>query len=101
MPIKIIAITTMDGIFSISSIFKLYKCITRRPRWYLQIDVGYRSILAEQIFHFSLANVARQIPDVNGPARAAAHLSLRKLEDRSEAEEEGEEEEEERRFDDD
>lgn len=73
MPIKIIAITTANCIFCISSVFKLQKqlvlvevkeviikgrrrgneyflahlnkCITRGPWWDLEIDVCYRSIL--------------------------------------------------------
>lgn len=76
MAIKVISITTMNCIFSISRILKLDEGIARRSWWDLQIDLNNRSILTEQIFDFSLADIAGKVPDVYGSTRTAAHLIL-------------------------
>lgn len=74
MAIEVISITTVNCIISIPRILKLDEGVARRSWWDLQIDLDNRSILTEQIFDFSLADIAGKVPDVDSSARTAAHL---------------------------
>jgi len=86
IPIKVVAISTMNRIFSITGIFKLHKSEARWPRGDLQVNFNYPSILVEQILHLPLPDIPGEVPNINGPAPAPTHPSLLRPEERGTAE---------------
>uniref|UniRef100_A0A7C9AY94 Uncharacterized protein n=1 Tax=Opuntia streptacantha TaxID=393608 RepID=A0A7C9AY94_OPUST len=74
MAIKVVAITTMHRIFSISFIFELNKCIAWRPWWDLQINVNNWAILIKEILHFSLTDVTWKVANIDGAINTSSHV---------------------------
>jgi hypothetical protein len=73
IPIKVVAISTMNCIFSITGIFKLDESKSRWPWGDLQVNFNYPSILVEQILHLPLPDITREVPNVNGSAPTPTH----------------------------
>jgi len=86
IPIKVVAISAMNRIFSITGIFKLDESKARWPWVDLQVNLNDPSILVEQILHLPLPDIPGEVPDVNSPAPAPAHPSLLRPEERGTAE---------------
>jgi hypothetical protein len=63
--IQIIAITALDGIFSIPRMLKLNKAITWRPRWNLQFNIDNAAILVKDIFNLMFPNVTGQVTNID------------------------------------
>jgi len=78
-PVKVVAITAIDGVFRIPSMLKLNKAITWRTRWNLQFNINYAAILVKEIFNLRLPNVAGQVTDIDGPRKTTTHCSQRLL----------------------